>query len=52
MVVQQIRLEDGALGWEDAPKELGPMIPSGLASGAGAIWVTDQVHGGLLRVEG
>jgi hypothetical protein len=39
MVVQQIRLEDGAIGWEDAPKGLGPMIPSGLAGGAGALWV-------------
>lgn len=39
MVVQQIRPEDGTIRWEDAPKELTPMIPSGLAAGAGALWV-------------
>jgi hypothetical protein len=39
MVVQQIRPEDGTIGWEDAPKGLGPMIPSGLAAGAGALWI-------------
>jgi hypothetical protein len=39
MVVQQIRPEDGTIGWEDAPMELTPMIPSGLTAGAGALWV-------------
>jgi hypothetical protein len=39
MVVQQIRPEDGTIRWENAPKELTPMIPSGLTAGAGALWV-------------
>jgi DNA-binding beta-propeller fold protein YncE len=39
MVVQQIHPEHGTIGWEGAPKELTPMIPSGLTAGAGALWV-------------
>jgi hypothetical protein len=39
MVVEQIRPEDGTIRWEDAPEGLTPMIPSGLAAGAGALWV-------------
>jgi DNA-binding beta-propeller fold protein YncE len=49
MVVQQIRPQDGTIGWEDAPKELGSMIPSGLAAGAGALWVVGT--GFLARVD-
>ena len=49
MVVFKLRPGDGTVLQSDAPKELTPMIPSGLAAGAGSLWVAGS--GRLARLD-